>query len=156
MGTRLIAGIVRAACAAGLAAAVFAMPSSAQTNATATLVIRLERVSEKGGNIRLALYERANWGGRDGETVADAVVPAIPGETIVTLRGLAPGVYAIKTFQDENRDEKMDFSWLGIPLERFGFSKDAKPLFDQPSFDEAKFQIRPGANETTITLRSLF
>jgi len=59
------------------------------------------------------------------------------------------------TFQDENKNEKMDFSWLGIPLERFGFSNDAKPFLDQPSFDEAKFELRPGPNETKITLRLL-
>jgi uncharacterized protein (DUF2141 family) len=133
-----------------------AVPALAQTKATATLTVRIEHVSEKRGQIRLAVYERANWAGREGETAAEAVVPAVPGETIVALNGLPPGVYAIKTFQDENKDEKMDFNWLGIPLERFGFSNDAKPFLDQPSFDEAKFEVRPGANETTITLRSLF
>jgi uncharacterized protein (DUF2141 family) len=74
---------------------------------------------------------------------------------VVVLRDLTPGVYAIKTFQDENKNEKMDFSWLGLPLERFGFSNDAKPFLDQPSFDEAKFELRPGPNETKITLRLL-
>jgi uncharacterized protein (DUF2141 family) len=72
------------------------------------------------------------------------------------LKDLKPGIYAIKTFQDENKNEKMDFDWFGIPTERFGFSNDAKPKFQQPSFDQAKFQIKPGENETTITLRWLF
>jgi uncharacterized protein (DUF2141 family) len=139
-----------------LLAALGAPAAVGQGKGTATLTIRIERVTEKRGTIRLALYERANWAGRDGETVAEAVVPATPGETVVTLTGLEPGIYAIKTFQDENQDEKMDFNWIGIPLERFGFSNDARPLLDQPGFDEAKFQVRPGANQMTINLRSLF
>jgi len=142
-----------AACLCLLAVAI--PPASAQNSATATLTIRLEHASEKGGNIRLALYDRAHWAGREGETAAGAVVPVTPRETVVVLRDLTPGVYAIKTFQDENKNEKMDFSWLGIPLERFGFSNDAKPFLDQPSFDEAKFELRPGPNETKITLRLL-
>ena len=137
-------------------AAVLAAAASAQTSTTATLTIRIEHASEKGGNLRLALYDRAHWAGQDGDAVVDAVVPVAPGEIIVTLRDLKPGVYAIKTFQDENKNEKMDFSWLGLPLERFGFSNDARPLLDQPSFDKAKFEVRPGPNETKITLRALF
>ena len=112
--------------------------------------------SPYASKVRIALYDGANWGGTNGAPAAGAVVPAIPGETVVVLKDLKPGVYAIKTFQDENKDEKMDFDWFGIPTERFGFSNDAKPKFQQPSFDQAKFEIKPGTNETTITLRWLF
>lgn len=133
---------------------LFSVPGWAEE--AATLTIKIERVSKNRGNIRIALYDGANWGGTNGAPTAGAVVPAVPGETVLVLKDLKPGVYAIKTFQDENKNEKMDFDWFGIPTERFGFSNDAKPKFQQPSFDQAKFQISPGANETTITLRWLF
>lgn len=139
-----------------LLAAPFLFTAPACAEDSATLTIKVERVSKNRGNIRIALYDGANWGGTNGAPAAGAVVAAIPGETVVTLKDLKPGVYAIKTFQDENKDEKMDFDWFGIPTERFGFSNDAKPKFQQPSFDQAKFEIKPGANETTITLRWLF
>jgi len=76
--------------------------------------------------------------------------------TFVPSQSTIPGVYAIKTFQDENSDGEMNFDWFGIPTERFGFSNDAKPTFQQPSFDSAKFILQPGANEMTIHLRWLF
>lgn len=139
-----------------LLAASFLFAAPALAEDTATLTIKVERVSKNRGNIRIALYDGANWGGTSGAPAAGAVVPANPGETIVVLKDLKPGIYAIKTFQDENKNEKMDFDWFGIPTERFGFSNDAKPKFQQPSFDQAKFQIKPGENETTITLRWLF
>ncbi|HVZ68181.1 MAG TPA: DUF2141 domain-containing protein [Rhizomicrobium sp.] len=138
-----------------LAFAIF-IAQAAFADDTATLTIKIERVSKNRGDIRIALYDGANWGGTKGEPAAGAVVPAIPGETVVVLKDLKPGIYAIKTFQDENRDGKMDFDWFGIPTERFGFSNDAKPKFQQPSFDQAKFEIKSGDNETTITLRWLF
>ncbi|HTO40105.1 MAG TPA: DUF2141 domain-containing protein [Rhizomicrobium sp.] len=133
---------------------LFSAPAFAQD--TASLTIKIERVSKNRGDIRIAMYDGSNWGGTEGKPAAGAVVSAIPGQTVVTLTGLKPGTYAIKTFQDENRNEKMDFDWFGIPTERFGFSNDAKPRFEQPSFDQAKFEVKPGANATTITLRWLF
>jgi uncharacterized protein (DUF2141 family) len=141
--------------ALALACALVLAPQ-ARAEEAGTLTIKIERVSKNRGNIRVALYNGANWGGQNGKPTTGAVVPAIPGETVVTLTGIAPGIYAIKTFQDENKNEKMDFDWFGIPIERFGFSNDAKPKFRQPSFDQAKFEIKPGANETSITLRWLF
>lgn len=137
-------------------AAPFLFTAPVHAEETATLTIKVERVSKNRGNIRIALYDGANWGGTNGAPAAGAVVPAVPGETVLVLKDLKPGVYAIKTFQDENKNEKMDFDWFGIPTERFGFSNDAKPKFQQPSFDQAKFEIKPGANETTINLRWLF
>jgi uncharacterized protein (DUF2141 family) len=139
-----------------LLAAPFLFAAPVHAEETATLTVKVERVSKNRGNIRIALYDGANWGGTNGAPAAGTVVSAIPGETILVLKDLKPGVYAIKTFQDENKNEKMDFDWFGIPTERFGFSNDAKPKFQQPSFDQAKFEIKPGANETTITLRWLF
>jgi uncharacterized protein (DUF2141 family) len=141
---------------AWIVACGFLFASAARAENAATLTIKVERVSKNRGNIRIAVYDGANWGGTNGAPAAGAVVPAIPGETIVVLKDLKPGIYAIKTFQDENKNEKMDFDWFGIPTERFGFSNDAKPKFQQPSFDQAKFEVKPGANETTITLRWLF
>ncbi|MBN9556867.1 MAG: DUF2141 domain-containing protein [Alphaproteobacteria bacterium] len=148
----------RRAAAWALIAGFAALPVSgqAQTSEEATLTIKIERVSKHAGYVRLALYDGANWGGTEGKPAAGAVVPAKPGETVIALRGLKPGVYAIKTFQDENSDGEMNFDWFGIPTERFGFSNDAKPTFQQPSFDSAKFTLQPGANEMTIHLRWLF
>ena len=68
---------------------------------------------------------------------------------------LPPGTYAIKMFQDVNRNETFDFNWLGIPSERYGFSNNAKPdwmRMSPPGFDAAKITLKPGANWTEIWL----
>jgi uncharacterized protein (DUF2141 family) len=81
------------------------------------------------------------------------VVPARPGETIVTLTGIQPGTYAVKMFQDFNRNGKFDMNWIGWPLEKFGFSNDAHPTFSEPPFDATKFELQPGTNTITIHLQ---
>ena len=53
---------------------------------------------------------------------------------------VAPDVYAISAFHDENDNEKLDTNFLGIPVESWCTSRDAKAYFGPPSFDDAKFR----------------
>jgi uncharacterized protein (DUF2141 family) len=136
---------------AGLFALAALAPACAAPSAT--LVIKVEKVSPRGGDLRVALYTEEAYGGENGEPVRDAVVPAKPGETVVTIPGLVPGTYAVKLFQDFNRNGRFDMNWLGLPLEKFGFSNDARPTFTEPPFSATKFELRPGANTITIHLQ---
>jgi len=119
----------------------------------ATLIVKVEKVSPRGGDLRVALYTRDSYPLDNADPVTDSVVPAKPGETIVTLSGIKPGEYAVKLFQDFNRNGRFDMSWLGLPLEKYGFSNDARPTFSEPPFDATKFELRPGTNTITIHLQ---
>ncbi len=120
---------------------------------SATLTIRIEKVSPRGGDVRLALYDSKSYPDDDSTPIKDAVVPAVTPETVVTLTGLVPGTYAVKLFQDFNRNGKFDMNWLGIPLEKYGFSNDARPYFTEPDFDRTKFKLSPGPNTLIIHLQ---
>jgi uncharacterized protein (DUF2141 family) len=128
-------------------------PASAAVPGMATLVVKVQKVSPRGGDLRVALYTEQAYGADNGEPVQDAVVPAKPGETIVTLAGIKPGIYAVKMFQDFNRNGRFDMNWLGLPLEKYGFSNDARPTFTEPPFAATKFELRPGTNTITIHLQ---
>jgi uncharacterized protein (DUF2141 family) len=121
---------------------------------TANLTIRVENVLAAGGMLRLGVYDEARYPNDDSKPIAAADVTAVPGETIVTLHAIPPGVYAIQTFQDVNVNNKMDTSWVGLPLEPFGFSQDATPFLSKPSFDEVKFTLAAGENSQTIHLQN--
>lgn len=135
---------------AGLLVFVLA-PATAET--LATLIVKVEKVSPRGGDIRVALYTSASYPLDNADPVIDGVVPAKPGQTVVTLQGIKPGTYAVKLFQDFNRNGEFDMNWLGLPLEKFGFSNDARPMFSEPPFDATKFELRPGTNTITIHLQ---
>ena len=136
-----------------LAALSPAGPALAQPG-TATLTIHVDNVLPAGGVLRLGLYDRASYPDDNAKPVASADVPAVGGETVVTLHGIAPGTYAIQTYQDVNANDKMDTSWIGLPLEPFGFSRDATPFLSKPSFDEARFTLASGENSQTIHLQN--
>jgi uncharacterized protein (DUF2141 family) len=132
-------------------------PLAAHAAETATLTIKVEHVSAKGGDLRLALYDARDYNDDD-HPLADKVVPAVAGETIVVWEGLAPGTYAIKMMQDENRNGKMDDNWFGLPREPYGLSNDAQPdllHLSPPPFDAAKFTLHAGNNRAVITLRRI-
>jgi uncharacterized protein (DUF2141 family) len=134
-------------------ALALALTTAAPAAPLAILTVKVEKVSPRGGDIRVALYDAANYHSEDDRDSGGAVVPAHPGETIVTLTGIRPGIYAVKLFQDFNRNGKFDMTWYGLPAEKYGFSNDAHPTLSEPSFDATKFEVRPGQNTITIHLQ---
>jgi uncharacterized protein (DUF2141 family) len=135
-----------------LAEMLVAAPVRAQE--PATLVIHIQNMSPQGGILRLGLYDEARYPDDNSTPVASADVPAQLGETVVTLTNVAPGTYAIETFQDINSNQKMDTTWFGFPLEPFGFSRDAHPHFSKPGFAQVKFDLAPGMNVQTLHLQN--
>ena len=79
--------------------------------------------------------------------------PPSPARPLSPCTRSPPGTYAIQTFQDVNSNDKMDTNWLGLPLEPFGFSHDAKPFLSKPSFDDVKFTVAAGENSQVSICR---
>jgi len=104
--------------------------------------------------LRLGLYDQARYPDDDAAPVASADVRAEQGDNVITLTNLPPGTYAIQTFQDINANNKMDTSWLGLPLEPFGFSRDAQPRLSKPRFAAVKFDVAPGVNVQSLHLQN--
>ncbi|HVZ27223.1 MAG TPA: DUF2141 domain-containing protein [Rhizomicrobium sp.] len=140
--------LVEPAKADGLTAAA-SQPGQQQ----AELTIRIEGISPGGGLLRLGLYDAAGYPDDD-SPVATADVPATPGGVTVTLKDLKPGRYAIESFQDINGNGKMDTSWLGLPEEPYGFSRDAHPFLSKPGFSAVAFVVTAGANSQTLHLQN--
>ena len=133
-----------------VAAALTAAPAFA-----ADLTIRVGNVLPSGGVLRMGLYNEALYPDDESKPIATADVGAVSPETVVTLHNVPPGIYAIQAFQDLNSNNKMDTTWLGLPLEPFGFSRDAKPFLSKPSFDDVKFIVAAGENSQSLHLQNM-
>ena len=59
----------------------------------------------------------------------------------ISFDSIFPGKYAIQFFHDENENQKMDFSLIGIPKEKFGSSNNVKPVFGPPKFEKMLFNL---------------
>jgi uncharacterized protein (DUF2141 family) len=140
------------ALAAGVLATMFFAGSAGAPN-TASLTVKVTGVSDKGGDLRVGVYDEATFGVRGSKPVAGTVVPAKAGEMKVTFDSLKPGEYGIKVFQDENGNGKLDMSMMGMsPAEPYGMSNDARPSMSGPPWDDARFTLKPGANIIAIPL----
>ncbi|MGC9952880.1 MAG: DUF2141 domain-containing protein [Rhizomicrobium sp.] len=133
-----------------LAALIALLPLTASA---AMLTVKVGNIDRKGGELHVALYDESTWANDDAKPIADLVVPAVPPETTVSFKDIAPGVYGVKSYQDANRNGKFDQNWLGLPLERYGFSNDARPGLSEPGFGRTKFTLSDGENAIVIHLQ---
>lgn len=67
---------------------------------------------------------------------------------------LEPGVWGVTLLDDENLDGKMEYNFLGIPREGFGFSDYYSSGFSKPKFDNFKFTLDKGQKKKiTVKVR---
>ena len=138
--------------ARALSAGVMLLSQAALAADTATLTVKVANVSDKGGDLRIGVYDQATFVVRGSKPVTGEVVPAKAGTMSFTFT-LKPGEYGVKVLQDLNRNGKLDMSMMGMmPAEPFGLSNDAKPTMSGPPWDDAKIALKPGATTVTITL----
>jgi uncharacterized protein (DUF2141 family) len=71
-------------------------------------------------------------------------------EMWVAFDSLVKGSYAIAIIHDENNNHKLDQGEMGIPVEGYGFSNDARGLFGPPDFRLAMFYFAGTATKTVV------
>lgn len=62
------------------------------------------------------------------------------GSIIISI-DLEPGIYGISVLDDEDGDAEMEFNFIGIPKEGFGFSGYYHTGLTKPKFDLYKFTV---------------
>lgn len=78
----------------------------------------------------------------------------------IRIEGVADGVYAIALWHDENRDEKLNYNFLGIPKEGLAFSENGKPRITPPPpgpprFSSIAFEVRGEPRRTSTKMTYL-
>ena len=119
--------------------------------AGATLDITVADVRNDRGHIRLAVCTRQTFLGTNCPYIASA--PAQTGSVKLSVENVAPGIYAIQAFHDEDDSGHIKLSLLGIPEEGVGFSKDAPIRIGAPRFSDAAFQLTPSGGQLVLRLR---
>jgi uncharacterized protein (DUF2141 family) len=101
-----------------------------------SLTIEINELRNNTGQIHLELNN-------DQEVRVVGVTKSISdNKSLIVIENLKPGRYAFKFFHDENKNEKLDVNWLGIPKEGFGFSNNPSMTFGPPSFDKTIFELK--------------
>ena len=114
-----------------------------------------EGVRNGNGNVVFAIH-------REGDVFPEKDSPyeggfrrATEGSVSMTFGNLPAGRYALAVVHDENLNRVLDMNGLGVPTEGFGFSNNALPILEPPSFGEAAFEIKTDG-EVTQSIRMIY
>jgi uncharacterized protein (DUF2141 family) len=67
---------------------------------------------------------------------------------------IEPGIYGLSLLDDENSNGLMEYNFLGIPKEGFGFSDYYHSGFTKPKFDSFKFTLaKDQTKRITVRIR---
>ena len=116
----------------------------------ATLEVRVENIQKTEGQVRITVFDEANWLSRE-EWIDRALKPA-QGNAVEATFELSPGSYAVAVLHDVNGNGKMDTRLLRLPKEPYGFSRDAEPKMGPPQFEDAVFELADENLAIVITL----
>jgi len=115
---------------------------------TATLHVSLGGVAGQKGTLMGAICKQESF---LKQCEYFSVQPALAAHEL-NFAGVAPGTYAVMVFHDENNNGKLDQASNGMPLEGYGFSRNARGHWGPPSFEAARFDIKPGANDIALDM----
>ena len=117
----------------------------------ATLTVVVTGVTEAKGSVMVAVVA-GNPGFKEAIPPAAALMqPAQTGEMTFTASDLPPGEYAVKVMHDVNGNGKLDTSFIGMPVEPWAMSNNARGRFGPPRWEAVKFSIN-GDTTHTVTL----
>jgi uncharacterized protein (DUF2141 family) len=130
--------------------ALMAAPAAAGDTGTITVVA--SGIESARGTVLVQLANSEADYDADDEAFRFAMLPAAPPRVTATFADVPYGEYAVKIFQDENDNKKIDMGWRG-PTERYGFSNDARGLMGPPSFADAKVTLKSPTLRLAVELK---
>src|ERR1043166_6646861 len=122
-----------------LASIFIAGPASA-----ARVIVMIGGVHSANGNIFVGLYASPTKFLQGNQCDAFKKVPARTGPIQVTFDNLPPGTYAIGAYHEENANDHLDTSPIGLPVEGYALSNGVRAVFSKPNFYEAAFTVGAG------------
>jgi len=116
----------------------------------ATVEARVTGVAAGKGKVNVAVCDKERF---LKQCSYSGSAPARGAETVVTVKDVPPGSWAVLAYQDENENNELDRSFIGIPKENYGFSRDARGKFGPPSFEDAAIEVKDGTTVAPVKLK---
>lgn len=110
-----------------------------QQAVAADLTVNISEVNQGKGYVMVGLYAGAEAFNQGKASYGSSVKAGKEKEQVV-FKDVPAGEYAIKVYQDENSNQQLDFNFIGIPKEGYGFSNNVGK-FGSPQYQEAKFTV---------------
>ncbi len=129
-------------CLLALALAGLAAARARGESKTLRLTVHIKQLRSDRGRLAVALFTDPRDFPDQKRALRGKLVRIVRRQATAVFADLRPGTYAVAVLHDENENGKMDFNWLGMPLEGYGFSRDAMGLLGPPAFEDAALAVR--------------
>ncbi len=114
------------------------------------LIVEIDNIKQTDGKVmRIAVNKKGDF--LNDDTPFRYAVVEVKGNKISETFKLPAGDYAVSVYHDLNSNGKLDKNIFGAPNEPYAFSRNYKPVFRAPRFDEVKVQLN-GDRKSTISL----
>ncbi len=107
------------------------------------LTISFSGITSDQGKMMIKVQDKTE------KDVAKLVLPISSGKASTSII-LKKGKYGVSAFHDENENEKIDLSFIGVPTEVYGFSNNARGTFGKPPYDETLIDL---TSNKSITIK---
>ncbi len=136
-----------------LAAGAALMLGAAPPDLPQPLTLAVEGLRTTKGILRICLTSRPDHfpDCTDDPDKRHFSVPAFQADA-VALGEVPPGGYALAIIHDQNGNNRLD-TFMGIPREGVGFSRNPPIRFGAPSFRAARFPVAGGAVREDVRIR---
>ncbi len=119
-----------------------------------SIMISVKNIKSDKGQITVDLHgDNPETSLKSGAKLARVRVPAQKGEMHICMPVEKPGIYAIALYHDRDSNEKLNKTWIGLPDEPYGVSRDAPARGGPPKYKDAAFEVTGPLTPMSITLR---
>ena len=117
---------------------------SSSSNPDTSIHIKFTNVRNNNGKIQIQVYkDQATFAKETPWKVYYADKEGVKDKTLsYRIDNLPEGTYGIAILDDENNNKKMDWSFIMLPKEGFGFSNYFLSALRKPKFDDFKFYLK--------------
>ena len=122
-------------------------------NQTGKITVQLAGFANDQGTVKLCLCRSEDEQQGKIEEFYRAVTENKNRSASWVFENIPYGRYSIKTFHDENGNNKLDTNSTGMPTERYGFSNNARGRFGPPSFASTAFTLNSPQMTIAIELK---
>ena len=117
-----------------------------------TLTVEITNIKSKKGKIAVAVFKNNEDFIKEKPYFDNSYSKAdLKCGTMKIKLKLKPGVYGITVLDDKNNDGKMEYNFIGMPREGYGFSNFTDRVLRRPEFKKFDFLI--GENDKTVYVK---
>lgn len=127
-----------------------------QEEGSLNVTVHVKGLKDQSGQVIALLFHDSDGFPENGDQADQIrVVEQLPSGKPAELQfgGLSNGTYAITVLHDENGDEQMNRSLLGVPQEGYGMSMNPPLSIGAPSFEDASFTLN---EDRTLTVQLFY